>query len=86
MGLEENIANKIALQMAQEIDDSLMADMLEAVGWTKIKHGFYYFNNQHAVNIRDWLDEHCQGHYRRLGPYFLFELEKDATMFILRWS
>lgn len=86
MGLEEELADILAKEMAREIDEELMSDMMvAAMGWTKVKN-HYYYNNRHAVDIANWLEENCQGEYKRMAGSFLFELEKDATMFILRWS
>lgn len=85
MGLEEDLAQKISKELAQEIDNELLADIYVAYGWTKVENQFYY-NAKHAVDISYWIANHCQGKATRIGRHWLFELEKDATMYILRWA
>lgn len=45
-----------------------------------------FLSNQHAVDIKYWLEEYCCGNYKVEGCNFFFEEEKDATMFILKWT
>lgn len=43
-------------------------------------------DNKHAIDIGYWLKENCQGAYERNGRDFMFESEKDYTLFVLRWG
>ena len=39
--------------------------------------------------MKQWCEENCEGLWRsetHYALYFQFELEKDATMFMLRWG
>lgn len=84
--VKEEIADNLAEELKQAIDNELMADMLvAALGWTKIKRD-YYLNNRDAIDRRIWLEENCQGHYKSLGIYIVFEDSRDATMYVLKWS
>lgn len=83
--VEEQLADHLAEELSQALDDELMADMLVALGWTKVKRD-YYLNNRDAVDRKVWLEENCQGHYKSLGVHFVFEDSRDATMFILKWG
>ena len=84
MSLEQEIANKMGNQMARDIDREVLWGMLKDIGWTRVMIDRLQDNN-HAVDITYWLEENCQGSFERNGRDFIFENEKDATMFILRW-
>jgi len=85
MTLEEQIADQIGQEIAQGIDDELMADMMVACGWTRVTRG-YYTSREQAVDMADWLDQNCTGSYRKINNHVLFENERDAGLFILRWT
>jgi hypothetical protein len=43
-------------------------------------------DNHHAIDITYWLEENCKHSYERNGRDFIFESQKDANWFILRWG
>lgn len=52
-----------------------------------------YLKDWHQVVVptwehvpQDWLDTNINHPYRCFGYYWYFENERDATMFILRWT
>lgn len=80
----------LADEIRKDIDDSMLADMQKdsyrKLGWSEIK----------LTNIRKKLDEgmdnwiriNCIGKWAgglKMKAYF-FEIEKDATLFSLRWA
>jgi len=81
----EDIINQAGEMMAQEIDREILWAMLLEIGWTRVMIDRLQ-DNKHAIDITHWLRENCQGAYERNGRDFLFENEKDAIMFILRWG
>jgi hypothetical protein len=83
--LEEQYATQAAEAMAREIDREVLWGMLQGIGWTRIMLDRLQ-DNKHAIDITYWLEKHCQGAYERRGRDFIFENEKDASMFILRWA
>ena len=85
MNLEEEMLAQLGQEMANEVDREILWGMLIGIGWTRVTLSRLQ-DNKHAVDIGYWLAENCQGEYKRNGRDFLFDLEKDATMFILRWS
>lgn len=85
MDLEKEITDALSKEFSDSIDFEILADVLCRVGWTKFSIT-RFIDNHHAVDIRYWLADHCQGEYKRNGRTFLFESTKDATMFILRWG
>ena len=83
--LEEQYATEAAAAMAREIDREVLWGMLKGIGWTRVMLDRLR-DNKHAIDIAYWLEENCQGAYERNGKDFIFEKEKDASMFILRWA
>jgi hypothetical protein len=82
--LEEELANKMGNQMARDIDREVMWSMLKSIGWTRVMLSRLQ-DNKHAVDIKEWLAVNCQGSYECRGRDFIFEKDKDAVNFILRW-
>ena len=85
MTLEEEIANKMGNQMAQDIDREVLWGMLQDLGWTRVMLPTLG-NGEQAVNIIVWLEDNCKSPYERNGREFIFESQKDANWFILRWG
>ena len=82
--IEEEIANKMSTRMARDIDREVLWGMLKSIGWTRVMIDRLQ-DNKHAVDITFWLEENCKGGFERHGRDFIFENEKDASLFILRW-
>ena len=85
MNIEKEIVDNMAKELADEIDFEIIADMLQEMGWIKVKRSPFVSNKQ-AVDIRYWVDEHATGAVKSRGYTWLFEQPKDATMFILKWG
>ena len=83
--IEQDIINSQSKAMSDAIDFEILADMLAGCGWTKYQVS-KHVDNHHAIDIREWVRENCQGETKSNGATWLFEDSKDATMFILRWS
>jgi hypothetical protein len=84
ISLENEIADKMAKTLAEEIDWELLVDMMCAVGWTKVVIGRLK-DRYHSIDIQDWLTNNCKGHYRQRGSIFVFEKVEEAEWFSLRW-
>jgi hypothetical protein len=85
MTLEEEMIEKAASEMAREIDREVLWGMLEGIGWTRIMLPSLTDNN-HAVDITYWLALNCKNSFERSGRDFIFENERDANWFVLRWG
>ena len=83
--LEDYMAHTMAKEIQQEIDRGILWSILEADGWVRVSLDRFQ-DNHHAIDIREWIEQSCQGNYITSGSDFIFEEAKDATMFILRWS
>ena len=85
MTLEEEMINRVGAQMAQDIDREILWGMLQGIGWIRVMIPRLIDNN-HAIDITHWLESNCKDAYERRGRDFIFESEKDANWFILRWG
>jgi hypothetical protein len=75
------INEKFTKIFQEEIDWDIECRLLIESGWTKVKI------SQDGMNIVEkWVEENIQGKYTFHRTTWFFESEKDATMFILRWS
>jgi hypothetical protein len=85
MNLEDQVLSSLSKEIQEAIDFELIAELLKSIGWTKVKLS-RYVDNYHAIDIQYWVKDNCQGKTRQNGATWLFEVPKDATMFILRWG
>jgi len=85
MTLEEEILNKAGKDMAREIDREILWNLFEGLGWTRFKISRLTDNN-HAIDITNWLLDNCKGQFERNGAEFIFEDSKDAVLFMMRWG
>ena len=68
--LQDILATRFRVQYAYRVNFS-------RVGW------------ENMPKMKQWCEDHCEGRWREESYhalYWQFELEKDATMFMLRWS
>jgi hypothetical protein len=82
--LEQQMNDRLAKEIANDIDREVLWDMLKGIGWTRVMISRLTDNN-HAIDITYWLEDNCKQSYERNGRDFIFEDPKDATTFILRW-
>lgn len=84
MSLENEIAKELATQMQSEIDFHILSDMLVELGWNKVTLTRFN-NNNHAVDIKLWLEENANGFWECRGSTFVFQDPGDAVNFTLKW-
>jgi hypothetical protein len=85
MTLEEEIINKAGRAMAREVDREVLWGMLEGIGWQRVMLTRLTDNN-HAIDIRNWLSLNTKKSYESNGRDFIFEDARDANWFVLRWG
>lgn len=79
-----DIMNKMAEDVAKEIDFDILVEQLSNCGWSKVD--LPPFDHRYkAVDIVDWAFHHCQGSFEHFGVRFIFEEKQDATLFALKW-
>lgn len=73
--------------MAEEIDHEILCDTLIEQGWALIKYPAGMRKMSSELDKRDWCTDNCSGRWQMSNRgYFIFESEKDAAWFALRWS
>ena len=82
--LEEELMTQMSKEISEEIDFEVLAGMLEGIGWHKVKLERFQ-NNNHAVNIMLWCEQHIKNPFEHRGCTFVFENKGDAVNFTLRW-
>jgi hypothetical protein len=82
MNIENEMLDKLADDMAKEIDYDMLSDLLN---WTKVELP-PFTDRYNAVDIADWCTDNCTGKFMNFGVKFAFEKSKDAEWFILRWK
>ena len=82
MNLQNEIIDKLADDMAKEIDYDMLVNLLN---WTRVELPPFDSRYQ-AVDIANWCTENCTGKFMNFGVKFAFEKSKDAEWFILRWK
>lgn len=84
--LQEEILKSESRRISEEVDWKIICYTLTEVGWIKIKTSWSCLSVEDAYNLKEWCAANIKGHYKARGNTWLFEREKDATMFILRWT
>ena len=80
MGLEEQLAAILSKEIAQEIDNEILVDIMVAGGYKKVK-----WNKLTSASMAAWCMENCTGEWDQRSVYFLFKDPNDAALFTLRW-
>ena len=81
----DEMVQRAAKELQEEIDFSMLADLYKSSGWTEIEFDSWYLVNSHNP-VKQWLKDSCKGHYTCRDKRFLFEKESDAVNFLLRWA
>jgi hypothetical protein len=84
MNLEEEITNKLAEQIAQEIDFEFLTDILIACGWHKVV--LQSMTYEHGKEIDQWVASQVKAKYKTMGLVWIFENHGEAVNFTLRWA
>lgn len=83
--LEQEIINELGTQMQSEIDKEILWGMLVGMGWTRVLLPRFE-SREHSVDVLVWVEKNCKNPYERKGSEFIFENDRDAVNFILKWK
>lgn len=70
---------------AEVMSDLAYCTYLVNKGWTKVDYPYGYESRQHAVDIEVWCVV-TLGEFWKMGRTFYFEDEKDASLFLLKYT
>lgn len=80
----DEAVKRAAKEMADEIDFQVLLGLYKEIGWTEIEFNPHRTTLEVAL-IKEWTNANCKGHYISRSNRFLFEDEKDAMWFSMRW-
>ena len=72
--LEDEIINKAGKQLADEIDFSILTEVLAPMTW------------EQGLEVDSWVETNIKGDFKTMGLVWVFEHLKDASWFTLRWA
>lgn len=83
--VNSNIVDELESIMADEIQKEIDFEVLhKLLGWTVVQLP-YFESRYHSIDIANWATENCSGKFHRNGTSYMFENQKDAIMFTLKW-
>jgi hypothetical protein len=85
MTLEDEIAESIAKEYAEQLDFDIMKDLLTESGWYVIEL-LSLGSREQSIDIKDWVTKNCKRGFISRGKTFVFKSKKEATWFSLRWE
>lgn len=81
--IEQDIIDRAGKRMADEIDFTILSEMLVGIGWRKVVLSPMTWEEGHTVD--EWTAHHIKGNFETMGLVWVFENEEDANWFALRW-
>ena len=81
--LMEELADEMAKEIQKEIDDEIMCGMLKGMGWHEVK--LWPMVHETSESIDAWTKEQIKGKMWTSGLVWMFEDDKEANWFKLRW-
>lgn len=89
--LQEEYMNELANQIKQEIDDSIIEEMMFQKliiedGWTRVNIMTFPFNSDIIAETSAWVHCNATGDYKYHKGCWYLEVAQDATALILRFS
>jgi hypothetical protein len=81
----EDVMQKMAEDLAREIDFDVFAQALEESGWTRVEFVPFIYEKRSEL-IEAWVREYATGEWHNVGSKFVFERTEDASAAILQWK
>lgn len=83
--LQQEIIAELGTNMQSEMDKEILWGMLVKMGWIRVLLPRFE-SREHAVDCLEWVKQHCSDSYEHKGSEFIFENDRDAVNFILKWK
>ncbi len=84
MDLEKDIVDKMGQALANEMDQHILIGFMLALGWKEVIADPWQHGSLSV--IQGWIENNIANPYMNMGNRWVFEQEKDAPMFALKWS
>ena len=81
--LQEQIMEDAARRMAEDIDFGIMSDLMVETGWVKVT--LSPMTSETSNEIDAWITNNVKDKHMTRGLVWVFENEKDANWFKLKW-
>lgn len=81
--LQEQILAEKAKELADEMDAEVLRSMLSEIGWHQVVLGV--MDSEQSYQIDLWVEDNVKGRMWTRGLVWLFEDDRDAMWFKLRW-
>jgi hypothetical protein len=82
----EELTTAMVKEMAEEEDWEILCDMLLThQHWTKVNIEWSTMTESQAHQIKQWCQKNLSGDFKARGRTWMFEQQRDASMFLLRW-
>lgn len=81
--IEQDIIDQAGKAMADEIDFTILTDMLCGIGWRKVI--LRPMTWEEGYEVDEWTARHVKGKFETMGLVWVFEDQEDANWFTLRW-
>ncbi len=84
MDLENQIIDDLSKNLATEMDQHILIGFMIELGWKEIIVDPWVHGDLEEILI--WTNANVEGNKMYMGNRWVFENEKDATMFTLKWG
>ncbi len=83
--MEEQFADQAAKILQEEIDQEILFDLLQQIGWTRVELASKWLPVT-GIELHEWREANLTGHCRAHNNVWMFENKNDAALFKLTWS
>lgn len=81
--LQDEIMAKKAKELADEMDAQILRQMLNDLGWQQVVLSSMDMEQSYAID--QWVEDNIKGRMWSRGLVWLFEDDRDAMWFKLKW-
>ena len=85
MNWQDQYLEDAAKQLADEIDAEIMRGRLKECGWHEVILQ-WVMTHEVSQEVDDWVKRKTKGKYWNRGLVWMFEEERDANWFALKWT
>lgn len=83
LDIEKHVIEGAAKDLADDIDFEIVSGVLCDSGWSKVILSPMTW--EQGMDIDLWCEQHVKKKFRNRGLVWIFEDDKDATWFRLKW-